>query len=355
MHIPVDPQPKTNRSMKMEYSTALEATVHDMVQKGRGILAADESAPTIAKRFEAINAESTEENRRAWRSLLVTSAGLGDYISGIILFEETLGQKTDAGQTIPEAAWAQNIVPGIKVDKGKLPLALSPGDLITQGLDGLADRLRLYKTQGARFAKWREVYAIDKHAPTMHGIEANAEMLARYAAVCQEEGLVPIVEPEVLMDGDHDIDRHAEVTEAVQHAVFHALQRHRVALELMILKPNMVLPGKDCRRADPDEVAAATLKVLRRTVPAAVPSINFLSGGQGPEEATANLNALNQQAPDAPWRLSISYGRALQQSALQAWLGKTGNVQAAQQALLKRARLNHLAMLGDYQAAMENE
>ena len=339
----------------MQYLTELESTINHMVQKGRGVLAADESAPTIAKRFKAIDVQSTEDNRRAWRSLLVSTAGLGNYISGIILFEETLGQKTDAGKTIPEAAWAQKIVPGIKVDSGKIPLALSPGDLITQGLDGLAERLRGYKQQGARFAKWREVYAIDKHAPTKHGIEANAEMLARYAAVCQEEGLVPIVEPEVLMDGGHDIERHAEVTEAVQHAVFHALHRHHVALELMILKPNMVVPGKDCRRAAPDEVATATLKVLRRTVPAAVPSINFLSGGQGPEEATANLNALNQQAPDAPWRLSISYGRALQQTALQVWLGKPENTRAVQQALLQRARLNHLAMLGEYQPALEND
>jgi len=339
----------------MQYSTELESTINDMVQKGRGVLAADESNPTIAKRFKAIDVESTEENRRAWRSLLVATAGLGEYISGIILFEETLGQKIDTGKPVPEAAWVQKIVPGIKVDKGKIPLALSPGDLITQGLDGLADRLRTYKTQGARFAKWREVYAVDKHAPTLHGIEANAEMLARYAAVCQAEGLVPIVEPEVLMDGDHDIGRHAEVTEAVQHAVFHALHRHHVALELMILKPNMVLPGKDNRRAQPDEVAAATLKVLRHTVPAAVPSINFLSGGQDPEEATVNLNAINQHAPDAPWRLSISYGRALQQTALHAWLGKTENVQAAQTALLKRARLNHLAMLGEYQPASESD
>lgn len=337
----------------MKYATELEATIHDMVQKGRGILAADESTPTIAKRFKAIEVESTEETRRAWRSLLVTTEGLGQYISGIILFEETLGQKTDAGKTIPEAAWAQNIVPGIKVDKGKIPLALSPGDLITQGLDGLAERLRGYKQQGARFAKWREVYAIDKHAPSQHGIEANAEMLARYAAVCQEEGLVPIVEPEVLMDGDHDIDRHAEVTEAVQHTVFHALHQHQVVLELMILKPNMVLPGKDCRRAEPDEVAAATLKILRRTVPAAVPSINFLSGGQGPEEATANLNAINQQGANAPWNLSISYGRALQQTALQAWMGKADNIPAAQQALLKRARLNSAAQLGEYSPDME--
>ena len=339
----------------MQYSNELESTISDMVQRGRGILAVDESAPTIAKRFDAINVESTEGNRRLWRSTLLTTAGLGEYISGTILFEETLDQKTDEGKTIAEAAWAQKIVPGIKVDKGKIPLALSPGDLITQGLDGLAERLRGYKEQGARFAKWREVYALDKHAPTKHGIEANAEMLARYAAVCQAEGVVPIVEPEVLMDGSHDIDRHAEVTEAVQQAVFNALNRHHVVLELMILKPNMVLPGKDNRRAEPNEVAEATLEVLRRTVPAAMPSINFLSGGMGPEESTMNLNAINQQAPDGPWKLSISYGRALQQPALQAWLGKPENIPAAQQALLKRAKLNHLAMLGEYQTTLEND
>jgi len=339
----------------MQYLNELEATINDMVQKGRGILAADESAPTIAKRFDAINVESTEENRRLWRSTLLTTAGLGEYISGTILFEETLLQKSDEGKTIAEAAWTQKIVPGIKVDKGVIPLALSPGDKITQGLDGLADRLRSYKEQGARFAKWREVYAIDKNIPSKHGIEANAEMLARYAAVCQAEGVVPIVEPEVLMDGNHDIDRHAEVTEAVQQAVFNALNRHNVVLELMILKPNMILPGKDNRRAQPDEVAEATLKVLRRTVPAGMPSINFLSGGMGPEESTINLNAINRQAPDGPWKLSISYGRALQQPALQAWSGKTENILAAQQALLKRAKLNHLAMLGEYDAAMEND
>jgi fructose-bisphosphate aldolase class I len=339
----------------MQYHDDLETTINDMVQKGRGVLAADESAPTIAKRFKAIDVESTEENRRAWRSALLTTEGLGEYISGTILFEETLGQKADDGRTIPEAAWAQKIVPGIKVDKGKGPLALSPGDLITFGLDGLADRLRGYKEQGARFAKWREVYAIEKHVPSKHGIEANAEMLARYAAVCQEEGLVPIVEPEVLMDGDHDIDRHAEVTEAVQHEVFHALHRHNVVLELMILKPNMILPGKDNRRAPPEEVAEATLNVLRRTVPVAMPSINFLSGGMGPEESTINLNAINQRASDDLWNLTISYGRALQQPALQAWQGKTENLPAAQKALLKRARLNHLAMLGEYEEAMEKD
>lgn len=339
----------------MQYLNELEATINDMVQKGRGILAADESAPTIAKRFHAIDVESTEESRRLWRSALLTTAGLGDYISGTILFEETLDQKTDDGITIAEAAWAQKIVPGIKVDKGKIPLALSDGDLITQGLDGLGERLSTYREQGARFAKWREVYAIESHVPTRHGIEANAEMLARYAAVCQSEGIVPIVEPEVLMDGDHDIERHAEVTEAVQRAVFQALSRHKVVLELMILKPNMVLPGKDYGRADPYEVAQATLKVLRRTVPIAMPSINFLSGGQGPEEATMNLNAINQQAPNGPWQLSISYGRALQQPALQAWMGKVENIPAAQHALLKRARLNSLAMLGEYQESLEND
>ena len=337
----------------MKNLTELESTISDLVQKGRGILAVDESSPTIASRFKAINVESTEESRCAWRGLLVTTPDLGKYISGIIFFEETLEQKADANKRLPELAWTQKIVPGIKVDKGKIPLALSPGDLITQGLDGLAERLQIYKAQGARFAKWREVYAIDHHLPSKQGIEANAEMLARYAAVCQQEGLVPIVEPEVLMEGVHDIGRHAEVTEAVQQAVFQALHRHHVVLELMILKPNMVLPSKSSRRAEPDEVAAATLKVLRRSVPAAVPSINFLSGGQTPEEATANLNAINQQAATVPWQLSISFGRALQQPALQVWQGKPENRLVAQQTLLKRAYLNHLAMHGDYQPELE--
>lgn len=338
----------------MQYLAELESTIDHLVKTGRGILAADESAPTITKRFMTIDVESTHETRRAWRSLLVTTPGLGEYISGIIFFEETLGQRVDTDVGMARAAWAQRIVPGIKVDKGKVPLALSPGDLITQGLDGLAERLRSYKEQGARFAKWREVYEIGRHLPSQHGIEANAEMLARYAAVCQGEGVVPIVEPEVLMDGGHDIARHAEVTEAVQHAVFEALHRHHVVLELMILKPNMILPGKDCRRAQSDEVADATLQVIRRTVPAAVPSINFLSGGQKPEEATANLNAINQQGQGSPWKLSISYGRALQKPALSVWQGKAGNARAAQQALLKRARLNYLSMLGEYQASMED-
>ena len=333
----------------------LQQTIIDMVDDTRGILAIDESMPTMAKRFSPIGVESTEANRRAYRSLLLATPGLGEFISGAILFEETLTQQDDRGQVLPDVAWTQRIVPGIKVDKGKGPLALSPGDLITYGLDGLAERLKQYKEQGARFAKWREVYSIERHVPTQHGIEANAEMLARYAATCQAEGIVPIVEPEVLMDGKHDIERHAEVTEAVLHAVFHALHRHHVSLELMLLKPNMVLPGKDNRRAEPDEVAEATLKVLSRTVPVAVPSINFLSGGQGPEEATINLNAINCQRGHAPWQLSISYGRALQQPALQAWAGRADNTEIAQQALLKRARLNSLARQGEYDPSMERD
>ena len=333
----------------------MEKTIADMVDDHRGILAADESLPTIAKRFAPIGVESTEQNRRRYRSLLLTTPGLGEYISGVILFEETLGQKDNEGRPLPEVAWAQKIVPGVKVDKGKGPLPEAPGDLITYGLDGLGDRLAQYKEQGARFAKWREVYPITRHNPTLVGRLANAEMLARYAAVCQSLGVVPIVEPEVLMDGDHDIDRCAEVTEHVLHSVFHALHVHHVRLELMILKPNMVLPGKDCRKAPPEEVAEATLKILRRTVPAAVPSINFLSGGQSPVEATENLNAINRMRGNAPWQLSISYGRALQQPVLEAWRGDDANIEAAQKALLKRARLNSLARRGEYRPEMESE
>ncbi len=340
----------------METQARLEQTIADLVDDHRGILAADESLPTIEKRFKAIGVPSTEETRRAWRSLLVTTPGLGEYISGIILFEETLGQKTDDGTPIPEAAWAQKIVPGIKVDKSKGPLSNAPGDLITRGLDGLTERLEGYVKQGARFAKWREVYPVTRHNPTLLGRKANAEVLARYAAVCQELGVVPIVEPEVLMDGDHDIDRCAEVTEAVLHEVFDALHLHRVQFEYMLLKPNMVLPGKGCRKAPPEEVAEWTLKVLRRVVPAAVPSINFLSGGQEAVEATENLAAINQAAGgQAPWQLSISYGRALQQPALHLWKGDPANREAAQQALLKRARLNALARQGRYSLDLENE
>ena len=335
----------------MDTKQKLQQTINDMVDDRRGILAADESAPTIEKRFAAINLKSTEENRRIYRSLLLETPGLGDFISGVILFEETLGQKNEEGILLPEVAWNQKIVPGIKVDKGTEALTGAPGDLITKGLDGLADRLKIYIEQGARFAKWREVYPITATNPTPLGLYANAERLAHYAATCQELGVVPIVEPEVLMDGDHDIDRCEEVTEQVLYAVFQALQQYGVTLEHMILKPNMVLPGKDCRTADPDEIAEATIRVFRRVVPAAVPSINFLSGGQGPEEATENLNAINQIG--GPWQLSISYGRALQQPVLEAWQGMRGNIEAAEIALLKRARLNSLARQGHYKPNME--
>jgi len=338
----------------MTTESELQATIEAMVQRGKGILAADESSDTIAKRFKSVGVESTEEHRRAYRSLLLTAPGVGAYLSGVILFEETLGQNTEDGTPLPKAAERQGIVPGVKVDKGKGPLALSPGDLITFGLDGLAERLDHYKGQGARFAKWREVYAITDSNPTPHGMAANAEMLARYAAVCQEQGVVPIVEPEVLLDGNHSLQRCAEVTESVLHAVFHALHRHHVALEHMILKPNMVLPGQDHPvRASAEEIAAATLQVFRRAVPMAVPTINFLSGGLSPEEATANLNAMNALHPNLPWLLSFSYGRALQETVLHAWQGKTANVAMAQQALLKRARLNGAAQRGEYRPSME--
>jgi fructose-bisphosphate aldolase, class I len=340
----------------MDTTAELETTIRDMVQPGKGILAADESAPTIAKRFSAIDVESTEQNRRSYRSMLFTTPGLGESISAVILFEETLTQTSDDGTPLPQLLARQGIVPGIKVDKGLQPLANAAGDKITQGLDGLAERLQIYKTQGARFAKWREVYPISGHNPTVLGLDANAEMLARYAAICQTEGFVPIVEPEVLIDGDHSMERSAEVIETVLHAVFHALYRHRVVLECIVLKPSMVTPGKEhSSRATPEQVAEATIKVFRRVVPAAVPSINFLSGGQTPEEATANLNAMNALFKNAPWELSFSYGRALQEPALKAWQGKVENVAATQQALYQRAFLNGAARIGEYTPAMETQ
>jgi fructose-bisphosphate aldolase, class I len=338
-------------SMRQE----LENTVRDLTRPGTGILAADESTPTIAKRFEAVGVESTEENRRAYRALLLTAPGVGASLSGVILFEETLGQEADDGTPLAQAAQQQGIVPGIKVDKGIIALAGAPGDKVTQGLDGLAERLSMYKAQGARFAKWRAVYAITGRNPTALAIDTNAEVLARYAAVCQAQGVVPIVEPEVLLDGDHSIEQCAQVTEAVLHAVFHALHRHRVTLECMLLKPSMVLPGKEtASKAVPDQVACETLKVLRRTVPAAVPSIHFLSGGQTPQQAAANLNAMNAMPDHGPWRLSFSYARALQEPVLQTWRGKRQNVEAAQRALLLRARLAAAACKGEYTPEMEN-
>ena len=332
----------------------LSATIAAMIVPGKGILAADESVPTITKRFKALGIDCTDESRRAYRSLLITTPDAEQFLSGVILFEETLGQNADDGTPLPRVLVRRGIMPGIKVDKGTTPLVGAPGDLITQGLDGLAERLKSFKAQGMRFAKWREVYGITDQNPTRLGIEANAEVLARYAALCQAEGIVPIVEPEVLIDGEHGIERCMEVTEAVLHAVFHALWRHRVMLEYMVLKPNMVLPGKEHRpKATPETVAAATVKVLRRTVPAAVPSINFLSGGQAPEEATANLNAINVLFPHAPWVLSFSYARALQDPAMQSWAGRAENVSMAQKALSRRLTMNSLARHGKWKPEME--
>lgn len=340
----------------MTNEQALQSTINDLVQPGRGIVAADESSPTIAKRFKAVGVESTEETRRAYRALLLTTPRIGEFLSGAILFEETLGQKDQAGTPLPLAAQRQGIVPGVKVDKGTVALANAPGDKVTQGLDGLAERLQAYKAQGARFAKWREVYPVTERNPTMLGIEVNAETLARYAAICQQEGIVPIVEPEVLLDGDHSLQRCAEVTEAVLHAVFHALRRHAVTLELMLLKPSMVLPGKDnAHKSGADEVARETIRVLRRTVPAAVPSLNFLSGGQSPEQATANLNAMNAMLAHPPWQLSFSYARALQEPVLAAWRGKPVNVEAAQRIFRRRAELNSAARQGRYRPEMEKQ
>lgn len=324
-----------------------------LVQRGKGLLAADESNPTLAKRFEPIGVEPTESNRRAYRLLLLQTPGLADCISGIILYDETMRQQADDGTPLPELARRQGIVPGIKVDAGKIPLAQAPGDEVTQGLDGLGKRFGPYRQQGARFAKWRAVYNVSPSLPSRLAIEVNAVALARYAAICQEQGIVPIVEPEVLMDGDHDIERSSVVTEAVLHALFGALQRHHVVLEQMLLKPSMVVPGKQCRTASADEVAQHTVRVLRRTVPPAVPGIFFLSGGQTPSDATANLDAMNRLGA-SPWPLSFSFARALQEPVLAAWRGRTEQVAPAQAALLKRARLNSLACRGEYTAAMED-
>ncbi|HTS22772.1 MAG TPA: class I fructose-bisphosphate aldolase [Casimicrobiaceae bacterium] len=338
----------------MSVQDELRATIARIVQPGKGIVAADESTPTITKRFKAVGIESTEETRRAYRTLLFTTKGVGEFVAGFILYEETLDQKADDGTTLPDLLTKQGILPGIKVDKGTTALPNAEGDLVTQGLDGLAERLKEYKAKGARFAKWREVYGITDRNPTPLGIKANAEVLARYAAICQAEGIVPIVEPEVLIDGGHTLERCHEVSEAVLSEVFRALRRHRVLLEGMVLKPSMVLPGKERPpKASAEVVARSTLEVLLRTVPAAVPTINFLSGGQSPEEATANLNAMNVMAPEAPWVLSFSYARALQDPPMKLWAGKADNAGAAQRAFYQRLKMNSLARHGKYRVELE--
>jgi fructose-bisphosphate aldolase class I len=338
----------------MSTSRDLPSTAQALVAAGKGILAADESTGTIGKRFASIRVASTEENRRAYRELLITTPSLSQFISGIILYDETLRQKASDGRPFVEILEEIGIIAGIKVDQGAKPLAGFPGDKITEGLDGLRERLAEYAKLGACFTKWRAVISVGASIPSHAALSANAHALARFAALSQEAGLVPIVEPEVLMDGDHPIDRHAEVTLEIQRLVFAALAEHRVELEAMLLKPNMILPGTTSgQKESVENVAQTTLHCLRQTVPAAVPGIVFLSGGQSDLLATEHLNALNQLRPPAPWQLSFSYGRALQAAALAAWGGEPSHVEAAQRALLHRARCNAAARNGQYTKELE--
>ncbi len=325
-----------------------------MVAKGKGILAADESTPTCTKRFESINVESTAENRNAYRDMLFTADGIENHISGVILFDETIRQSTVNGSIpFPEYLSALGIIPGIKVDKGAKQLANSDDEKITEGLDGLRDSLKEYYELGARFAKWRAVITIGEDIPTAYCISANAHALARYAALCQEQGLVPIVEPEILMNGDHTIEESYQLTTETLYTVFYELAAQGVELEGMVLKPNMVLSGYDCsEQASVKEVAEMTVDCFFNTVPAAVPGIAFLSGGQSDELATAHLNAMNQ-IDGTPWNLTFSYGRALQAPALKAWSGRAENIPTAQEALMKRAIFNGLATKGEYSSDME--
>lgn len=336
----------------------LIATAQAIVAPGKGILAADESGGTIKRRFDTINVESTEENRRNYRELLFRTEGASEYISGIILFDETIRQDGADGTSLVKVLTDQGIIPGIKVDKGTQPLPEAPTELVTEGLDGLRDRLKEYAELGARFTKWRGVITIGDGIPTPYCIETNAHALARFAALSQEAGLVPIVEPEVLMDGDHSIDRCFEVNEATLREVFAQLARQSVVLEGSLLKPSMVLSGnKAANRAGPEEVAEKTVACFKQAVPAALPGIVFLSGGQTDEEATINLNAINQRAAvvGAPWQLSFSFGRGLQAAPLKAWSGQVDNVDRAKQAFYHRAKLTGAARQGTYVPAMERE
>lgn len=333
----------------------LETTTKAMVAKGKGILAADESGGTIKKRFDGIKLESTEEARRTYRELLFTTPGAADYISGVILYDETLRQKTKDGTPFPEYLKKLGIVPGIKVDAGAKALPGFPDETITEGLDGLRERLAEYYKLGARFAKWRAVIDIGDGIPSQFAIDANAHALARYAALCQEANIVPIVEPEVLMDGAHSIERCEEVTSTTLASVFEQLYAHRVYLEGMILKPNMIISGKkNGSRANAQQVAEATVRTLKRYVPGAVPGIAFLSGGQSAAEASEHLSLMNKLGP-LPWALTFSYGRALQDEALKAWGGKSEGVAAAQKAFVRRAKFNGLAQTGNYSAKQEQD
>ena len=335
--------------------TELARIAGAMVAKGKGILAADESTGTIRKRFDTIRLESNAENHRTYRELLFSAPGAAESISGVIMYDETIRQKTGDGVPFAQYLTKQGIVPGIKVDLGAKPLAGFPGETITEGLDGLRERLIEYRGLGARFAKWRAVIDIGEGIPTAYAIEANAQALARYAALCQENDIVPIVEPEVLMDGAHSLDRCAEVTERVLQTVFDQLFGHRILLEGMVLKPNMVISGKKApNRAPPQTVAEATVRVLKRHVPPAVPGIAFLSGGQSPAEATLHLSLINQLGP-LPWSTTFSYGRALQDEALKAWGGTANNFGTGQKEFARRARLTALATTGRYASDMESK
>jgi fructose-bisphosphate aldolase class I len=334
--------------------TSLNDIARKVSAPGKGILAADESGGTIKKRFDTIGCESTEDRRRAYREMLFTTAGAADNIGGVILFDETIRQQGSDGRSLVRVLEDAGIVPGIKVDKGTTPLAKSPNELVTDGLDGLRARLVEYRELGAKFAKWRAVIDIGEGIPSQYCIDVNAHALARYAALCQDEGIVPIVEPEVLMDGSHSIEQCSTVTTATLHTVFETLIAQRVELDGMLLKPNMVIPGKKFAGgpSSPEAVAEATIACFREVVPAAMPGIVFLSGGQSDEEATANLDAINKLGPH-PWQVSFSYGRALQHAALQAWKGEDANADAGQKAFLHRARMNGLARDGKWTAAAE--
>jgi fructose-bisphosphate aldolase class I len=331
----------------------LVATANALVAPGKGILAADESSPTIKKRFDSINVESTEENRRSYREMLFTTDGMEDYISGVILFDETIRQSTSDGTPFVDVLKGKGVIPGIKVDAGAKNLAGFPGEKVTEGLDGLRQRLSEYAELGAGFAKWRAVITIGDGIPSRACIDANAHALARYAALCQEAGIVPIVEPEVLMNGGHTIERCEEVTTFTLKTLYSAMLDHRLVLEGSLLKPNMVLSGMECStQAGVSEVAEATVRALRRAVPSAVPGIVFLSGGQSAELATEHLSAMNALGTQ-PWELSFSYGRALQAPPLAAWAGRAANVPAAQAAFHHRAKMNGEARFGRYTKAME--
>jgi fructose-bisphosphate aldolase class I len=333
--------------------TSLEKTARALVAEGKGILAADESDGTIKKRFDSIGVESTEDNRRAYRELLFATDGAEEYISGVILFDETIRQSAEDGTPFPKLLESKGIIPGIKVDKGAKPLALSDGETVTEGLDGLRERLNEYRELGARFAKWRATYSIDAERPSEYCVWTNAHALARYAALCQEAGLVPIVEPEVLQDGTHTLEQSSKATGRVLQAVYTELHDQRIDYRGTLLKPNMVLSGYDADdRAGVQEVAEVTLESFYKHVPAAVPGIVFLSGGQTDEDATAHLNAMNAMGPH-PWELSFSYGRALQAPALKAWGGKPENVEAARHAYYHRAKMNGAARTGMYAPEME--